>query len=331
MAGLTILGTSCLSVKADENKVTELRIKPKALKKGDTVGICAPAGCIKEDREIEEFVDRLRSFGFNTKLGKNVGNRFGYFSAGDHERADEFMEMISDKSVDGIFFIRGGWGCARILPFLDFDVIKRNPKVIMGFSDITTLLNAITDKTGIVTFHGPGGNSSWNDYTMNYFQQLISDGKRVLFQNKESDKPTIALSGGKATGELFGGNLSVLCSLLGTGFLPDWKGKILFLEDVKEEPYRIDRMLTQMKMTGMFDEVKGIVLGVFRDCIAEEPDRAFTLEEVLQQHFNSSAIPVYYGAQFGHVRNKFVLPVGGLVEMDAENGTLKMIDSAVLS
>lgn len=331
LAGLTILGTSCLSVKSDDKQEESILIKPKALKKGAIIGICAPAGCIEEGSEIQKFVDKLHSFGFETRLGKNLSGRYGYFSANDKERAEEFMSMISDNSVDGIFFIRGGWGSARILPYLDFDLIKANPKVIMGFSDITTLLNAITNKSGLVTFHGPGGNSTWNDYTMNYFDKLIKEGRAVNYRNGEDDKPTITLSSGRAKGELFGGNLSVICSLIGSGYLPDWKGKILFLEDVKEEPYRIDRMLTQLKQCGILDEVEGVVLGVFRDCVAEDPERAFTLEEVLQQHFSGSPKPVYYGAQFGHVRNKYILPVGVKLEMDADKGIMTMIEKAVLS
>jgi muramoyltetrapeptide carboxypeptidase len=304
-------------------------LKPKALKKGDVVGICASAGSISDPGEVGEFIDVLKDQGFKVKLGKNVAQRYGYFSAKDEERAAEFMSMITDPDVKGIFFIRGGWGCARILPFLDFEVIKLNPKVIMGFSDISTLLNAITLKTGLITFHGPNGNASWNSRTMEYFHSIMVHGESHTFHNRVEDSKIRTINGGITEGELFGGNLTVVSSMIGTDYLPDWKGKILFLEDLKEEPYRIDRMLTQLKLAGLFEKVKGVVLGAFRDCVAEERDRAFTVDQVFDQHFRSLEIPVYSGAQFGHVVNKFILPVGTKVQIDADKGTIKMLESAI--
>ncbi len=331
LIGLAVLGTSCLSVKKEAPDNNSMRtIKPKALRKGDLVGICAPAGCVSEPGEVMEFSDVLRDLGFRVKKGKNIGSRFGYFSAPDESRAAEFMEMIGDPEVKGIFFIRGGWGCARILPFIDFEVIRNNPKVIMGFSDLSTLLNAITHKTGLITFHGPNGNASWNSRTMEYFHSLMVHGETHTFQNRTEDLKIRTVQGGVAEGELFGGNLTVISSLIGSDNLPDWTNKILFLEDLKEEPYRIDRMLTQLKMAGVFNQVNGIVLGAFRDCIAEEPDRAFTIDEVFDQHFKGLNKPVYANAQFGHVVNKFVLPVGTKVRINADKGTIQMLEGGVV-
>ena len=330
MLGTALVGASCLSLNDRMLDVPNDLILPKRLKRGDTIGVCAPAGCIKDASEIDEFVLILKSLGFKVKIGNNVPNQYGYFSADDESRAKEFMDLVIDPSIDGIFTIRGGWGCARILEYLDFEKIKSNPKVIMGFSDFTTLLNAISTKTGLLTFHGPSGNSSWNEYSIGYIKSLLYNAEVVKYSNLSgTDAPIITYSSGKATGQLYGGNLSVLCNLIGSKYLPDWKDKILVLEDVKEEPYRIDRMLTQLALSNILADVRGIVLGNFRKCFAEEPERSFTLEEVFQQHFSSLNIPVYYGAQIGHTKNKFTVPIGMDVQIDADQGTITLLHPAV--
>jgi muramoyltetrapeptide carboxypeptidase len=329
LAGLTMLSASCLSATKEPKLFEEVKRLPRKLSKGDVIGICAPAGAVKESSEVDDFITVLTQMGFKVKLGKNVRDRFGYFSADDKSRADEFMELVKDKEVNGVFFVRGGWGCARILEHLDFQAIRENPKVIMGFSDITTLLNAITTKTGMVTFHGPGGNSSWNPYSVSYIKEVLMEGKNITFLNKSYDSEIRTISTGKAIGELYGGNLSVISGLIGSDYLPDWNNKILFLEDVMEEPYRIDRMLTQLKLAGIFDKVSGVALGVFRKCTAEEPEFSFTLEEVFDQHFTNAEMPVLSGLQFGHTKNKFTLPVGTQVELNSDRGSLQMMEPAV--
>ena len=331
MLGTALIGASCLSFENDIlNSVSEGVLLPRRLKRGDKIGICAPAGPIRNIGEVEDFIQVLKNLGFRVKVGKNVAGQFGFFSAEDRDRADEFMELIEDETVQGIFSIRGGWGCARMVEYLDFDVIKKNPKVIMGFSDMTTLLNVISSKTGLVTYHGPSGNSTWNDYSINYIKRLLIKAETVVYRNTAWDDADITtLSPGKASGELYGGNLSVISSLIGSDYLPDWKGKVLFLEDVNEEPYRIDRMLTQLKLAGVFTEVNGIILGGFRKCNAEEPERSFTLKQVFEQHFSTLKIPVYFGAQIGHIRNKYTVPVGLKVHMDADEGTLHLEHPAV--
>ena len=332
LAGMGLLGVSCLSVnKNNDNQIkSNLVIYPKRLKKGSLVGVCAPAGAIKDAVEIKEFEDKLVKLGYQVKFSENISGRTGYFSASDETRANDFMELIKDDNVEAIFFIRGGWGAARILEYLDFDVIQANPKIIMGFSDITTLLNAITSNTGLVTFHGPGGNSTWNDYSVNYINQLLVQGKEVQYANRVGDLQIKTIVPGVSKGELYGGNLSVLTSLLGSDYLPNWEGKILFLEDIGEEPYRVDRMLTQLKLNGLFDKLNGIILGNFRKCIPEEPEISFTLEEVFDQHFKGLSIPVFYGAQIGHIKNKFTLPVGAMISMNADKGEFKLLEKAVI-
>ena len=329
LAGLTLLSASCISANSKANLLQQTKRTPKKLSKGDTIGVCAPAGAIKHTSEIDDFTHVLENLGFKVKMSPNVGGRFGYFSGTDEERAEDFMTLIKDDSISGIFFIRGGWGAARILEHLDFDVIRDNPKVIMGFSDITTLLNVITTKCDLITFHGPGGNSSWNTYSVDYIKRLLMKAENVTFENHQEDPIIKTLSPGKAFGELFGGNLSVLSGLMGSEYIPNLEGKILFLEDVMEEPYRIDRMLTQLRLASVFDQAEGIVLGAFRKCVPEEPEYSFTLEEVFEQHFKGFNKPVFSGAQFGHTKNKFTLPVGAEVEIDAEKGTIQMLGAAV--
>jgi muramoyltetrapeptide carboxypeptidase len=305
-------------------------IKPKALKSGDTIAISSPAGAVWDDLQTEKFVSILTQLGFKIKRGGTLISKFGYFAGDDNFRAEELNGFFLDPEVNAIFCMKGGWGCARLFDKLNFEVIKNNPKVIMGFSDITSLLIAIYAKTGLVTFHGPVGNSSWNDFTLDYFKRLLVDKSKVIYlpTEKEEDK-CVRINGGKTNGILIGGNLSVLASIIGSGFLPDWKEKILFLEEVKEEPYRIDRMLTQLKLAGVLECVKGIVIGKCVKCIAEEPQKAFTYEQVLEQHIKPLGIPAFYGAMIGHIENKFTLPIGIEAEMDADAGTLNLMTSAV--
>ena len=331
LIGLSLVGASCMASTAQETTWMGIpnRIRPKKLEKGDVIGICAPAGAIKDSKEIGEFESIIQSLGYQTNVAKHTAERYGYFSAPDKTRAKDFMDLVEDESVKAIFFIRGGWGCARMIEYIDFKQIQSNPKIIMGFSDLTSLLNAITLKSNLVTFHGPGGNSSWNDYSTEYLTRILTDSDTIDFENKSDDIKPVTIRSGYASGELAGGNLSVICSMIGSGYLPNWSGKILFLEDVMEEPYRIDRMLTQLKLSGIIDQLSGIVLGDFRKCEPEEPEFSFTLEEVFEQHFAHLDIPVFSNAQFGHTKYKYTLPIGIQVQIDADKGTIHMLEYAV--
>lgn len=334
LVGASLAAGSVFSLGTDPVNRTPYRImplmtSPKALVPGDYIGICAPAGALRREAEIPEFTAILKKMGFRVKVGPNCTKKFGYFAGTDEERASDFMQFIQDQEVKAIFFLRGGWGCARILEHLDFGTIRENPKIIMGFSDATTLLNAITVKSSLVTFHGPSGNSSWNDYSINYIRQLLMDGSPVHYKNTAEDEAIITYAPGISSGYLWGGNLSVITSLIGSEYLPILSPCILFLEDVGEEPYSIDRMLTQLKISGILDRVAGVILGNFRNCEAEEPERSFTLHEVFQQHFGNFRKPVYYGAQIGHTVNKFTIPVGIPAEMNADKGTIKLSIPAV--
>jgi len=308
---------------------TKKAIKPARLKKGDKVAITSPAGAVWDEKQIEVFTKILEGFGFEVVLGKiTLKEKFGYFSGTDEARAKELNELFADKTIDGIFSMKGGWGCARLLDKLDYKTIESNPKVLIGFSDITTLLNAIYAKTGLVTFHGPVGNSGWNDFTSTAFKKVIMEG--AAYEMPILDKTNfVCVNKGIAKGELIGGNLTVLSGIVGSKYLPSFKNKILFLEEAKEEPYSIDRMLTQLKLSGALDEISGFVFGKCSKCDAEEPQKAFTFAEVIEQHIKPLGIPAITGAAFGHTENKLTLPIGIMAELNAEKGLLKLSEGAV--
>jgi len=306
------------------------KIKAPALKAGDTVAITSPAGAIWDDKQVETFTNILKSFGFNVILGQTLKEKFGYFAGTDELRAAEINNLFANKNVKGIFCMKGGWGCARILDKIDYALIKKNPKVLIGFSDITALLLAITNKTGLVTFHGPVGNSGWNDFTKVVFTNVIMAPKENTYPpNPFSEETPVTINSGKVSGELAGGNLTVLTCLIGSGYLPDWKNKILFLEEAKEEPYSIDRMLTQLKLSGVLNDIVGFIFGKCAKCLAEEPEKAFTFNEVILQHIKPLGIPAFYGAMIGHIENKLTVPLGISATMDADKGTLRLDESAV--
>ena len=223
-------------------------IIPKGLIKGDVIGVTGPAGSIWNKAHITKIEKILKDLGFKTKLGKTLYEQDGFLAGNDQMRANELMDMFQDHSIKAILTMRGGWGCARILDLLDYNVIAKHPKIIMGFSDITSLVNAIYVKTGLVTFHGPCGYSSWGEFSTNEVIKSVVVGAPYKMKNPSDNTEDLKVwSEGKAQGKLVGGNLTVVLSMVGTDFEPNWENKILFLEEIKEEPYRVDRMLWQMK------------------------------------------------------------------------------------
>ncbi len=332
-AGL-VAGTTLLSsfTKADSDYQDAIKSSPlpRRLVKGDLVGITAPAGSIWNKAHIDKIEKLLHEQGFKTRLGKTLYEQDGYLAGNDNMRAAELMEFFEDKSVKAIVTMRGGWGCARILDLLDYDLIRNNPKIIIGFSDITSLINAIYRNSGLITYHGPCGYSSWGDFTMSQVTTALVIGKPFLLKNPTNYKDDLKTwIPGKSQGKLIGGNLTVMTSLIGTTHEPNWRDKILFLEEIGEEPYRVDRMLWQMKQSGVFNLINGLVLGSFKDCVPEEPHKSFSLDEVFSQHFSNAKFPVYQGAAFGHITPKFTLPIGVLAEMDADNFTIRTLDRSV--
>jgi muramoyltetrapeptide carboxypeptidase len=302
---------------------------PPRLKKGDTIALTAPAGAIFNEDSIQKATVAFEAQGFYVKHGDTLKQKFGYLAGTDEFRGKELNDLFADKTVNGIVAMRGGWGCARLFYTVDFNIIRQNPKVISGFSDITSLLVAIYKKTGLITFHGPVGNSTLEGFTMDNFLRIVKDGEPMEMVQPASD-PLSIVSDGKATGKLFGGNLSVWCSLAGTNYLPDIRNALFFFEETEEEPYEIDRMLTQLYMINGIAPAAGIIIGKCTKCDAEEPDKSFTLDEVYRQKFGNMNVPVATGFSFGHIRDKFTFPVGAPAVFDTASSSVKLLQSCVV-
>ena len=313
-------------------------IKPPRLKSGDKLGLVAPGSYIS-DEELQDSINNLNDLGFETTYSEKILLQNGYFAGTDKERAEDLMKMFSDKSINGIVCARGGYGCARILPMLDYNVIRSNPKVLIGYSDVTALLYGIYQKSGLISFHGPVGTSTFNDYSVNNFKKVLMNSEQTsLFTNSTSgDDENIygvrSIVKGKGRGRLVGGNLSIMVSLIGTEYDVDYSNKVIFIEEIGEEPYRIDRMLTQMIQSGKLENAAGIMMGIFRRCELKEKDPSFTktfnLMEVLNDRLSNLIIPVVYGMSFGHVKDKFTIPFGALAELDADKQTFTLLERAV--
>ena len=335
--GLPYLGLSHTENKMGQEWDKKL-IKPKRLKLGDTIGLVTPASPITES-QLDKTVQNIEGLGFKVEFNrKRVLARNGYLAGSDLVRADEINLMFDNPDIDGIWCIRGGYGVARILDMLNYKVIRKNPKVLIGYSDITALHQAIYKKTGLVSFHGPVGASTFTDYTKKHVRNIIMNPQDIYKieyskenENKENDIfYPYTIAEGIAEGELIGGNLTLLASLLGTNYDVDYDGKLVFLEDVGEKPYRIDRMLTQMLLAGKFKKVKGIILGVFYNCEANEGDDSLTLKDMLIDRFQYLNVPVIYGMSFGHIDNQFTLPLGIKARLNTADKSLTLLESGVI-
>lgn len=312
--------------------------KPPRLRQGDVVGLIEPAGFTDDAFDLEDVKRNIIAMGLVPRSAPHLDHRHGYLAGTDRDRAADINRLHANPDVKALFAVRGGWGCARILPYLDFATIRANPKLLVGFSDITALHLAYAARAGFTTIHGPVASSSWNRFSWDYFRAVAFDGDTPTFANPQGHEDrlvqrigTIRTFGkGKATGRLLGGNLTVLTALMGTPWLPDFSGAILFLEEVGEQPYRIDRMLTQLSLGGILGRLAGVVFGQCTDCAPSGPSYGgFTVSQILDQHFSPLGIPVFQGAQFGHVASQFSLPVGVRAEMDADAGTIRLLEPAV--
>ena len=310
------------------------KIIPYSLKAGSTVAITAPASPTSM-YEIRNGKNYFQKMGCKVIVGKTITgqkNEHRYLSAPDDVRAEEFMSFISNKEVDAIVCGRGGYGSMRILPHLDFDEIAANPKIIMGFSDITALLNAIYRKTGIVTYHGPVASMDFETFAGSSLQTILFDSK-VHPQNYISQSNAITINSGIASGELVGGNLTILTSMLGTEYEMDTSGRILFIEDVSEHAYQIDRMLTQLLLAGKIQSASAVIFGVFKNLNFRRPffpNRGYTILEVIKDLFTPTHVPTIVGFPFGHISGKVTLPIGINAEINTEKKALRFTESTVL-
>ena len=321
-----------------ENKASQpTKIKPSRLRKGDTVGLITPAGYIS-DEQLEEAIENIEALGFKPYFTKNIHDKYGYLAGKDNVRANDLNHMFENDNVDGIFCVRGGYGVARMLRQINYDAIKANPKVLVGYSDITALHYAIYSQTGLVTFHGPVATSTFNEFSVdNLVKTIMTPEEKTVFtpaDDSGSDYDIYTIREGKAKGELIGGNLSIAVTFLGTPYDVDYKNKILYLEEIDEKPYRVDRMLTHLYQSGKLEEVAGVALGIFRKCNAKvgsaKGEQSLSLKEVLYNKLYDLGVPVIYGLSFGHVENKYTIPFGIEAELDVLTKTLTLTEPAVL-
>lgn len=312
------------------------RILPKRLSKGDLIGLVTPGSSVSEE-ELSDCISKLEKLGFRTTYNETVLSEYGYFAGPDQERADELMDMFSREDVDAIWCVRGGYGSIRILELLDYEVIGQNPKVFIGYSDITAILTAIFQETGLVTFHGLVGTSDFNGFTKRSIRNVLmypaKDNKypykrdKATRDNPEFDRYT--LYSGKAEGELIGGNVSVLDSIIGTRFEPDFENKLVYLEDIGEKTYRVDKMIFHLLSGTNLKQAAGIVMGVFADCnVNEEP--TLSLREALDDLLVPLGIPISYGLAFGHIKRMVSIPTGIGAALDADKNTFRLLEAAVI-
>lgn len=311
-------------------------IKPLRLSRGDTVALIAPCSQINPDI-VRYATERMHALGLKVWIPNDVNSKFGPYAGTCESRVQQINSAFKNPNIKAIIALIGGTGANELLDNIDYKLIKDNPKIIMGYSDITALLIAIHEHTGLITFHGPIAGLPWPEFTVNNVKNVLFDSKKIVFQNpriKEDDLTqtlyrTTTINKGVATGEILGGNLTVLTTMMGSKHFPkNWKGKILFLEDTGEDVYKIDRMLSQLKNAGLLNNLSGFVLGTCTDCKSLTVG-GFTLEQVIDRYIKPLHIPAFSGAMIGHQDKMFVVPEGSIVKIDADVGSISMLESAV--
>jgi muramoyltetrapeptide carboxypeptidase len=330
--GAAAAGLISTAMSTPENRPRTPALKvPNALKSGDMVALIAPSSPPSEAKFAAAF-EHLKLLGLQVKPGTHLYAKNGYLAGTDQQRADDIMTAFLDPELKGIWCVRGGYGCARLLPLLDYKAIRRNPKPLIGYSDVTALHIALLQRAGIQSFHGQVAGGDFTDYTQQHLQ-------KTLFQPLHSYPiepfpADVQLGGaftprvirsGTAQGHLIGGNLSILASLTGTPFQPVFAQKIVFFEEIGEAPYRLDRLLTQLLQGTDLSKAAGIALGVFTDCEQKGTTPTWTMIETLSERLGALGIPVAYGLPFGHISNQCVLPMGQMATLSADQLRLEFV------
>jgi muramoyltetrapeptide carboxypeptidase len=303
-------------------------VKPLRLVTGDRVGLVALAGPLRHAADLDHAKRHAAMLGVRLVVGEHVHDLDGYLAGSDATRADDFNRFARDPTIRAIFSLRGGYGTMRILDRIDYDALAADPKIVLGFSDLTALLNAITARTGLITFHGPVAGHPLPDHAIAGMRDALMSTKPLGVLRVPSSG---SLSGGRARARIVGGNLSLVAALSGTPYAVPCAGNILLLEDVKEAPYRVDRMLTQLTLSGELQSLAGIALGSFRDCKPREDDDkpSWTIDETLRDRLAPLKIPMITHLPVGHVEDQWTLPLGMTVSFDGDAGTLSIEESAV--
>ncbi len=313
-------------------------IRPPGLSRGSRIALVAPAGPLLDRDDLARAEGLCRALGYEPALGRNTGERHGYFAGTDDQRLADLNDAIRDPDLAAIWCIRGGYGTTRILDRVDFDALGRRPKPLIGYSDITAVLNAATRHTGVVTFHAPMARAAMPPFSRRHFERVLA-GHQPAGRLERLPEPAgvllprenriVTLRGGVAEGPLAGGNLTLLQCLLGTPHFPDLDGAILFLEDVGEDLYRVDRMLAHLRLAGALDRLAGLAVGRFTELKRATPDGALGYDEVLATYFLPLGIPAAYGFPIGHIDDQWTLPLGVRARLDADAGELDLLEAAV--
>ncbi|MCS7090245.1 MAG: LD-carboxypeptidase [Verrucomicrobiota bacterium] len=314
-------------------------LRPPRLEPGDTIALAAPAGPILDPVCLDRAVARLEQLGYRVLVPARIHRRRGYLAGSDRERLSELHRLFRQRRIKAILCVRGGYGSARLLPQLDYQLVRAHPKIFVGYSDITALHCALQSQADLVTFHGPMagpdlGHSELPEFTLQNFLRAVTWVEPIgVIRSPEGSCQIRTLYKGRAIGRLVGGNLSVLVSLLGTPFLPDFRGRILCLEEVGEPLYRVDRMLTQLDQTGLIHQVAGIAIGTCERCedtpSVHPGSTKATLEQVCRERLKSLRKPVLFGLPFGHTAYNVTLPLHALAELDADQGSLRILEPGV--
>ncbi len=308
-------------------------VLPARLKPGSRVALVAPSGPLPEPEDLDRAAEHCRALGLQPVVMPSSGKTWGYLAGTDQERLADLNTAMADHTIAGIWCLRGGSGLSRIVDRVDFDTFARQPKVVLGYSDITVLLLAIWTRTGVVTFHGPVARAHLTDFSRSHLERVLFHSGTIAAldpaESGDAAEPIVTIAPGTARGRLVGGNLSLLQTLIGTEYFPELDGAILFLEDVHEAIYRIDRILAHLRLTGALRRLAGVAIGRFTDIPPNVGDEVFGLAGGWQTYFGELGIPVAAGFPFGHIASQWTLPVGVRAELDATNGRLTLLEPAV--
>ena len=308
-------------------------LKPKPLRRGDTIGLVGISGAMHEpETKFDKMLAAIDALGYKVIIADSCREEYGYLSGTDESRAKGLNQMFRDDRVDAVVCMRGGYGVARMLDYVDFDVIRANPKIVLGYSDITALHTAIHQKVGMVTIHGPMPDRAWmefNDFNRESMLRALTSTEPLGRLENPPDIEPRCIVPGRCEGQLVGGNLTLIASACGTPYALNAEGKVLLLEDVDEYIYRLDSMLTQIRLAGLFDQCVGVVLGGFTNCIEEYERYALHLEDIIRDIIVPAGKPVLANMSIGHTEYKITVPLGVRCAVDAEAGTLVMTEAAL--
>ena len=303
-------------------------ITPRPLQQGDRVALIAPSGPIPSGR-LQPTIDAVKKMGLEPVVFESVKSKRGYLAGNDALRADDLNRAFKDDSIAGVICARGGYGAQKMHKLIDWETVTKNPKVFLGYSDVTYLHIIMNQYCGFRTYHTPMPSTEWykslDEYTEKWLKKALFGGSWGELTNCDKEK-RFTITGGKGKGTLVGGNLSLVASAIGTPYALKGEGSIIFLEDIEEAPYSVDRMLTHMVASGSFDGCKGVVLGYYTDCTADDPEKSLTLMQVFEDILKPLGIPVLGGVTCGHDLPTLSLPLGATAELDAEAQTLRIVE-----